>query len=99
MTPRPSPVLSACCRTDFARTLGKRKSDGTHGRGGFWKEEPMLRLTPSALLAPNATGFVIWDVKATGSYMGKKQENLYLPGITPGGENRDGLLLLERVDL
>lgn len=28
----------------------------------------------------------------------KKQENLYLPAITPG-EDREGLLLLERVDL
>lgn len=41
----------------------------------------------------------IWDVKETGSYVGKKQESLCLPGITPGKENREGLLLLERVDL
>lgn len=40
----------------------------------------------------------IWGVKDTGSYLGKKQENLYLPGIIPGEENREGLLLLERVD-
>lgn len=56
----------------------------------------MLRLELNALLAPNATGLVHLGYQGNRFLFREETgENLYLPGEG----SREGLLLLERVDL
>lgn len=56
----------------------------------------MLSLNyPNSLLA-----LLTWDVEGISSYLGKKQERTSTClGLPTGEEEREGLLLLERVDL
>lgn len=58
----------------------------------------MPRLKPNALLVPNATGFVQSGCQGNRFLCGGETGEP-LSGISPGKENREGLLLLERVDL
>lgn len=58
----------------------------------------MPKLKPNALLAPNNTGFVQSGCPGNRFLYGEEIGEP-LSGITPGKENREGLLLLERVDL
>jgi hypothetical protein len=96
VTPGPSLAGLAYCRDyDFDSTL-------EHDREGFRRQRTMLRLEANALPTPNILAF-IWDIEGLGFYLGKKhlQENLHLPGIAQRKkeQNRERLLLLERVDL
>lgn len=70
------------------------------GKRQFWRRKTRLRLECNALLAPNTTGLVHLGCKGNRVLFGKETGmNLILPEIIPREENREGLILLERVDL
>lgn len=71
-----------------------------HGKGGFWKEEVYAEARIMFSLFQMRPALSSWDVKGTRSYLGKNQERTSTTWDYPrGDENREGLLLLERVYL
>lgn len=99
VTPGPSLALSAYCRTMTLAGHWGRGSQMQHAKGRFWKEEVYAEARTTFSVS-NATSLVQSRCQGNMFLFGEELgENLHHLGLPREDENRERLLLLERIYL